>query len=334
MIYKGKEYSQIPNFSGYFVSRDGEVLSTRYYNSTILRKPQLGTNGYLELSLAVGDGKFYRTGIHRLVALAYIPCFGNTDDLVVNHKNGNKLDNRVENLEWVTYLENAEHAGANGLTSKCIPIAIVTASGYEVTNFPSIISCARTLGYTKDTVNWRVKTRGKVLHSDGLYYMFEKDVDEFFRNLDKTKPGIVKLSGKKPVLLRDLNRDTVLTFDSVKAVANHLNVRSGSISTWLKAKNQPVLPGLIQLKFADDDTPWREVKDSLKELSEFTKTKIVLTKNKMGELKIYSSAVECCKTMKISPTCLSYRLRSKGSVLFSDGFYYMYREDIDGPINQ
>lgn len=58
MIHKEKEYIEIPNFSGYFVSRDGEVLSTRYYNSIIMRKPQFGTNGYLELSLAVGGGKF------------------------------------------------------------------------------------------------------------------------------------------------------------------------------------------------------------------------------------------------------------------------------------
>lgn len=47
--------------------------------------------------------------LHRLLALAFIPNPSNLK--VVNHKNGNKFDNKLENLEWVTHSENSLHSG-------------------------------------------------------------------------------------------------------------------------------------------------------------------------------------------------------------------------------
>ena len=78
-------------------------------------KPQLvGVNGQKYYSLGYrSDGKMKHMMVHKIVAKLFIPNPENKK--YVNHKNGNKLDNRVVNLEWVTAKENCEHAYRIGL---------------------------------------------------------------------------------------------------------------------------------------------------------------------------------------------------------------------------
>lgn len=89
----------------YEITRDGQVINKT--NGHIL-KPQPNGKGYLRVSISK-KLQF----IHRLVAEKYIP---NPDNLPqVNHIDGNKLNNCVENLEWVSNQENRNHAVENNL---------------------------------------------------------------------------------------------------------------------------------------------------------------------------------------------------------------------------
>lgn len=96
---------------GNFVRDNGEVVGV----SGKVLKPVLTNNGYHGVSLKV-NGKFHPYRIHRLVAEAFIPNPENKPE--VNHINGNKTDNRVENLEWVTSQENQLHA--TRILAKCV----------------------------------------------------------------------------------------------------------------------------------------------------------------------------------------------------------------------
>lgn len=77
-------------------------------------KPHKDRRGYLFVNLS-HNSKVLCSRVHRLVALAFIPNPLNKKE--INHKNGNKLDNRVENLEWATHKENMKHAFSNHLIS-------------------------------------------------------------------------------------------------------------------------------------------------------------------------------------------------------------------------
>lgn len=75
-------------------------------------KPWVAKSGYHVVSAKLGPNR-PKVFVHRLVAMAFVPGF--TDGLTVNHINGNKLDNRPENLEWVTLADNTKHEWETGL---------------------------------------------------------------------------------------------------------------------------------------------------------------------------------------------------------------------------
>lgn len=111
-----------------FDRRAIEKYGGPYKYIKLVRHKGKGTN-YLD----VGLGRNNRQLVHRLVAQAFIP---NPDNLPqVNHKNCNGLDNRVENLEWVTNRENAVHARDNGKTNPTFPaVKIVCVETGDVFN--------------------------------------------------------------------------------------------------------------------------------------------------------------------------------------------------------
>jgi len=103
----------ILEFPKYRVTKIGRVWSSKRKGKWL--KPHHDGYGYLIVSL-MKENKRYCKKIHRLVAQTYIP---NPDyKPEINHINGIKTDNRVENLEWVTHKENIQHSYDNGFRLK------------------------------------------------------------------------------------------------------------------------------------------------------------------------------------------------------------------------
>ena len=95
----------------YIIDRLGNVYNKK---SEKRLKNILTSGGYYRVQISI-KSKSISLSVHRLVALAFIPNPENKPD--VNHKDGDKSHNYVENLEWATKSENVKHAFAHGLNS-------------------------------------------------------------------------------------------------------------------------------------------------------------------------------------------------------------------------
>lgn len=104
----------IPGYEGFYQidSTTQQIWSVR---RQIYLSIHLNRKGYPTSSISV-SGKWKGFIVHRLIAICFIPNPENKPQ--VNHKNGIKIDNRIENLEWCTCSDNLKHAFASGLSNR------------------------------------------------------------------------------------------------------------------------------------------------------------------------------------------------------------------------
>lgn len=106
------QYRDIIFINNYFISNYGRVYTT--YNGGRFLSPSTNHKGYYQVALTTTDGKLYSKTIHRLEMATFCPNF-HMDDFQVNHADGNKKNNKLNNLEWCTQSENIRHAYRMGL---------------------------------------------------------------------------------------------------------------------------------------------------------------------------------------------------------------------------
>ena len=108
IIFGGDLYKEVYNCPGYYISIEGKVLGPR---GNLIKLDEHYTGYY---KVHIRDSKSF---VHRLVMLTFRWKEG-CEDLVVNHKDLNKKNNHIDNLEWTTYGENSRHYQINSIKRK------------------------------------------------------------------------------------------------------------------------------------------------------------------------------------------------------------------------
>ena len=173
-------WKQVKGYEGiYEVSTLGKIKNSK---RNIIKKPYKDKYGYFLIQLW-SNNKSLTTGLHRIIAQAFIPNPQNKPQ--INHKNGIRDDNRIENLEWCTVSENHKHSfrelgrkghsnmkGRKGkLHPKSRPVIQKTLDGKIINKYGSVLEAQRYTHIQESSI--RSVCYGKYKHAGG--YLWEYD---------------------------------------------------------------------------------------------------------------------------------------------------------------
>jgi hypothetical protein len=172
-LLEGSQMSFVPTkecvtHPGYYHVPDNDVVAVnpdgRFINLLTGKSIKSGPiyDGYWKISCNIA-GKTHNWYVHRLMARTFInkPLRHRDKDyseLEVNHKNGDKSDNSLDNLEWLTPSENVNHSLDNFLTSYT-PVLAKNLTNGVILSFPTTLACSKTFGISNRRLRKHLKAK-------------------------------------------------------------------------------------------------------------------------------------------------------------------------------
>lgn len=165
------KFYPVQGFTWYLACSDGYLINT---DTGQVINGSKKKSGYIEVCLRDENGNPHYFLLHRIIAGTF--CEKNSDTAEVNHIDGNKENNRADNLEWIEHDENLKHAYENGLRKDDVSPKAVIAKQIdtgEVMRFRSIYKAARFLGISQGNICMCCK--GMRPYAGGYVWQYEED---------------------------------------------------------------------------------------------------------------------------------------------------------------
>lgn len=216
-----------PTESYIYVTKYGHVYdNTRRRFCNVLKED---SENYVSFVI---DGRDYL--VHRLICETFLtpPDVAPGTRLLPNHKNGNKRDNRLDNLEWVTFSGNVLHAYQTGLRSDNTPILIKDLRTGSIQRFYSLQACARHFNVNGSRIHYYLnpKNRGKVWFD---HYVLIHEGGEW-PEIDLSKSEEPKSGLPQDVVVFDTEYDKYIVFAGHGEASRYTNVAVDTIGMGLR----------------------------------------------------------------------------------------------------
>lgn len=302
----------IPEATLYGISKDGRLLNLSTKKEL---KPTVTPRGYIKIAYVADNGKYIRTGLHRTLATVFIPN-DDPDKTQVNHINGIKDDNRLENLEWVSSSENRQHAIDNKLAVAGKPeeCSVRYVDTGVVETFRAINEYEIRFGVARGTFRSRVNSGPGRIWPNPWHQVRVGDGSGEWAEIENEEEQRENTDHNKAVYLRSLiDPDVTLYFKSLNEFADYLDVAISTASIYLsdlKEGKIKIFPGLHQAKYKYDDFQWEDLDDPIGQLmDDFNNTIPVIVKDKTtGKSLLFMKPKDVSKYINVKYTTVLYRL--------------------------
>lgn len=250
----------VPYYTDYVVNRTGMAIGLKLfkrrgfvkYKKWSVSKPVSKKNikGGYHCGRAVRDHDGVNGGSrHRFLALTFIPYSKDPLSIVVNHKNGIPGDDRIDNLEWVTYSENTKHAYQNDLHhNKVVRILFLDENTGIEKQYPTIASCTEDTKFSYGFIVGRLK-RPQVRYGDGIRVKYDDGFDW------KTPEILRAPSTIRSVMAKNIFTDDIFIFENITKAEKHTGVKTGAIK--YHCDNEPMSPtNGFSFRYVKSDVTW------------------------------------------------------------------------------
>ena len=167
--------------------------------------------------------------VHRLVAAAFLGKPVDPTHTFINHRDGNGLNNRIENLEWVSSSENNRHAIETGLVGGLQPVVQYSLDGIRMAEFPSISEAGRYINGGSSSICQACK--GIIPSAYKYMWAYKSEAPE-------RKDPVSRKTTSKEVRMYDLNGHLISTFVSRQEAAKALNLSTSYVTKCCTKKNR------------------------------------------------------------------------------------------------
>jgi hypothetical protein len=231
-------FYNVPGINFLAISKDGIFINLITKNIIKLQKNK---KGYIKLSVQVNN-KNYDYRAHRLIAITFIDkpdrhLNKSFNDLEVNHKDGNKENNSISNLEWVTSKENTQHAFDNDLI-KIIRVIAKNIITNKEEYFQGIENCSRKFNIDPTALSKHLKSKnfGTITKNWYVFKIEDKSEWPILHDDDYVENSWYKVQGIW--FAKNLSKDLVLISDTLKDLANILDFNYFKVKRFISKKQK------------------------------------------------------------------------------------------------